>query len=98
MTVEAFEISWQELARGIDDLLLANHAMRAALKPGHPPFDASLTEGLEHFGPGPVFALWAECRAVERIRFVWTGKRLATVAIEVPQESMPPESTPEVLQ
>jgi hypothetical protein len=29
-----------QVGRAIDNALVASHALRAALKPGHPPFDA----------------------------------------------------------
>lgn len=69
-----------EVARAIDDVLVANHTLRASLKPGHPPFDAAIAAGLARYGPGPLFALWLECRAVEALRVAWTGRSGPAVA------------------
>jgi hypothetical protein len=66
--------AWAATATAIDDLLVAHHGLRAALKPGHPPFSASLAEGIARYGEGPLFHLWCECRAVERLRIAWTGR------------------------
>ena len=62
------------VGRAIDDALVASHALRAALKPGHVPFDASLAEGVRRYGEGPVFALWAELCALNALSLAWTGK------------------------
>jgi hypothetical protein len=61
------------LARCIDDLLVAHHGLRASLREGHPPFDASIVDAMKILGQGPVFHLWNECRLVEQLRVAWTG-------------------------
>lgn len=81
------------LARAIDDVLAANHTLRAALKPGHPPFDGPLSAGVARYGEGPLFGLWAECRAVETLRIAWTGYAgPAAIPAELPA---PDETTDE---
>lgn len=62
------------VARAIDNALVASAALRAALRPGHVPFDAELAEGVRRYGTGPVFALWAELRALNALSLAWTGK------------------------
>jgi hypothetical protein len=62
------------VGRAIDNALVAADALRAALKPGHPPFDAPLAEGVRRYGNSPVFALWAELRALNELSLAWTGK------------------------
>jgi hypothetical protein len=85
-----------ELAAAVDSLLAAHHGMRAHLRAGHPPLVAitedglapmPLPVGLHHFGPGPMFDLWCECRAVEWVRFVWTG----ALTPGAPEPIPPPE-------
>jgi hypothetical protein len=70
------------LARAIDDVLIASHGPRARLK-SPPPFDAPLSDGVARYGPGPVFELWAQCRAIEALRVAWTGKPGAVVGMAV---------------
>ena len=71
---EEFLAEFIQLGRAIDNLLVAHHGLRAALKPGHPPWDADLLTGVKLLGQGPVFHLWNECRLVEALRIAWTGK------------------------
>jgi hypothetical protein len=63
------------LSHAIDDVLVANMTLRASLAADHLPFTASMAEGVERYGAGPLFALWNECRAVDALRLVVTGRR-----------------------
>jgi hypothetical protein len=86
-----------QVGRAIDNALVASHALRAALKPGHPPFDAPLAEGVRRYGDGPVFALWAELRALDALSLAWTGQGFPLV--EAPADDTPDEApglTPEL--
>jgi hypothetical protein len=78
------------VGRAIDNALVASHALRAALKPGHPPFDADLAEGVRRYGDGPVFALWAELRALHALSLAWTGQGFPSV--EAPVDDTPDEA------
>lgn len=62
------------LTNAIDNVLVAHHGLRAALKPPHPPFNAAISTALAFYGNGPLFHLWCECKAVEQLRLAWTGK------------------------
>lgn len=83
------------VSRAIDNVLVANHTMRAALKRGHVPFGTfspdgqweptPIAEGVARYGEGPLFGLWLECRAVEALRVAWTGKA------GTPVEALPEE-------
>jgi hypothetical protein len=101
-----FSFRLLSLFRAIDTLLADHHTLRAALKPGHPPFGAfengiwrpiSLEAGIKRYGAGPIFGLWTECRDVEALRVVWTGKPSPVVEPEPEQEpeTAQPESTQE---
>ena len=68
------------LRNAIDDLLVQHHGLRHALKANHLPFASSLAEGIALYGEGPLFHLWSECRAVEALRVVWTGKGSPLIA------------------
>lgn len=63
----------RHLDREVGNVLVAAHALQHILKSDHPPFSASLAVGLKRYGPGPVFDLWTICRALWRLRVVWTG-------------------------
>jgi hypothetical protein len=78
------------VARAIDNALVAADALRAALKPGHPPFDAPLAEGVRRYGNGPVFGLWAELRALNELSLAWTGKGFPIA--EAPMADEPDEA------
>ena len=92
MTAIQPELAFRLLAvgRAIDNALVASHALRAALKPGHPPFDADLAEGVRRYGEGPVFALWAELRALHALSLAWTGQGFPLV--EAPADDTPDEA------
>jgi hypothetical protein len=65
-----------DLGRAIDGVLLTSDQLRHWLKDGHPPFTATLAEGLAHYGEASApFDLWCGCRAIARLREVWTGAR-----------------------
>ena len=68
-----FGARMSDLTHAIDNVLVAGHALKGALKEGHLPFSASLADGVRRYGPGPVFELWQGCRAIEVLRAVWTG-------------------------
>lgn len=70
-----FSVQMQRLSRAIDNVLVANHTLKASLAQDHLPFTASLAEGVERYGAGAVFALWQACRAVDALRLVWTGEK-----------------------
>jgi hypothetical protein len=72
----------RDVARAIDNALVSAHGLRASLKPGHVPFDAELAEGVRRYGDGPLFALWAELRALDALSIAWTGKGFP--AVEAP--------------
>lgn len=86
------------LSRAVDDLLVVHHGLRSHLRAGHPPLLA-ITEdglapmpmrvGLHHFGPGPMYDVWCECRAVEWLRLVWTGARTAGSPEPIPPPEIP---------
>lgn len=76
-----------DVARAIDNALVASHGLRASLKPGHVPFDAPLAEGVRRYGEGPVFALWAELRALHALSLAWTGSGFTTVEAPEPQDA-----------
>lgn len=67
------------VARAIDDALVASHALRASMKPGHVPFDADLPDGILRYGEGPVFALWMQLRALNALSVAWTGRGFPNV-------------------
>jgi hypothetical protein len=69
--------------RAIDNVLVAEHGARTLLK-APPPWDAPLSDGIARYGPGPVFNLWALCRAVEGLRLAWTGKPGPAAIVEEP--------------
>jgi hypothetical protein len=69
------QVMMTRLFRAIDNVLLANITLRASLAADHLPFTASLAEGIERYGAGPLYALWNECRAVDALRLVVTGRR-----------------------
>jgi hypothetical protein len=73
-TRDEFLAEFLNLTRCIDNVLVAHHGLRQSLKAPHPPFHVSMTAALKHYGPGPVFHLWCECKAVEELRLAWTGK------------------------
>ena len=88
------------LFRAIDTLLADHHTLRASLRAG-PPLGAyengvwrpaPLEAGVARFGAGPMFGLWVECRDVEALRVVWTGK---PTVVEPEPETAQPESTQE---
>ena len=91
---------FRTLFGALDDVLISNHATRAHLKPGYPPFLAT-TElglmkmpswvGLRHFGAGPLFDLWTACRDIEWMRVLWTGTTSpdAPAAIPMPNPPVP---------
>jgi hypothetical protein len=59
----------------IDDVLVANGTLRKSLKVCVP-FTSSLADGIAFYGAdSPLFALWNECRAVDALRLVVTGRR-----------------------
>ena len=60
----------------IDDVLVAGHTIKHWLKRPHPGWDASIADGMLHFGEGAAFDLWVICRAIERLRLAWTGHAL----------------------
>ena len=72
------------VSRAIDDVIVASHGLMAALKRGHVPFgsvtsDGSweptpLHDGVARYGNTLVYAIWAMLRAIEALRFAWTGK------------------------
>lgn len=62
------------LTHAIDNVLVAHHGLRAALKDPHPPFNVAISTALTFYGNGPLFHLWCECKAVEELRLAWTGK------------------------
>ena len=78
------------VARAVDDVLVAGHAQRHWLQPGHPPFrsaeagdrgsDATdvLAAAVAHYGGHPCAALdlWFMCRAIDALSVAWTGKGL----------------------
>jgi hypothetical protein len=86
-----------DLVRAIDDCLVAGHAQRHWLRPGHPPFEESLSGGMAHYGgmPGAAFDLWCMCRAIERLRFIWTGKPGPEPSIPPPEPDEAPGLTVE---
>ena len=76
-----------DVARAIDNVLVAGHAQRHWLQPGHPPFrpaetgdrgtDATdvLAAAVSHYGgPSAALDLWIMCRAVDALSVAWTGK------------------------
>jgi hypothetical protein len=73
------------LARAIDNVLVRAHGPRSALK-APPPWDAPLTAGIERYGPGPVFELWALIGAILELRAAWTGMPIPTVEALVLEE------------
>jgi len=73
-TRDEFLAEFLTLGRCIDNVLVAHHGLRASLKAPYPPFNVSLAKALEHYGNGPLFHLWCECKAVEELRLAWTGK------------------------
>lgn len=74
----------QEVARAIDNVLVAEHGARSHLR-APVPWDAPLAAAVARYGPGPVLDLWSLCRAVEALRIAWTGKA-GPVAAEVAPE------------
>lgn len=82
------------VARAIDNVLVANHTIRATLK-APPPFGSfspdgqweptPIAAGVARYGESPLFGLWLECRAVEALRVAWTGKAGAPIQ-SVPDE------------
>ena len=82
-----------DVARAIDNVLVAGHAQRHWLQPGHPPFrpaetgdrgsDATdvLAAAVAHYG-GPCAALdlWIMCRAVDALSVAWTGRAFPVAA------------------
>jgi hypothetical protein len=82
----------QAVARAIDDVLIAEHGPRSALK-APPPWDASLSAGIERYGAGPVFDLWALCCRIEALRIAWTGR--PGPAVEVSAAPVPPVDEPD---
>jgi hypothetical protein len=84
----------QAVARAIDNVLIAERGPRSVLK-APPPWDASLSAGIERYGAGPVFDLWALCCRIEALRIEWTGKpgaAVETVAAPVPPVDEPDEA------
>ena len=95
-----FSTRMLEVFRAIDNLLVAHHTLRAALKPPFPPLGdfeggvwipASLEHGVARYGEGPILGLWVECRNVEALRVAWTGKPSPAAQPQV--AATPPEST-----
>ena len=65
----------RDVARAIDNALVAAHGLRASLKPGHVSFDAELAEGVRRYGDGPVVrAVVRGCEALDALSIAWTGK------------------------
>jgi hypothetical protein len=98
MSVEPeLQIRLLAVCRAIDDTLVASHALRAALKPGHVPFDAPLAEGVRRYGEGPVFALWVQLRALNALSLAWTGNAFRVAeAPAVAEEDEAPGLTTEL--
>jgi hypothetical protein len=81
---DEFATRLYRLQVAVDNVLIAQHALRSHLKPGFPPFlaigeDGRLqpmpsTVGLRYFGPGPLFDLWIACCSAEWLRLIWTGE------------------------
>jgi hypothetical protein len=67
------------VCRAIDDVLVAAHGPRSALKPGHPPFDAPMAEGVARYGSGPVLDLWSLLAALNELSRAWTGRPFPVV-------------------
>lgn len=77
------------IMRAIDDVLVADHALRDSLK-APPPFGhveghryvrTPLAAAVARYGlipgtdtPSPLIALWEQCATIEALRFAWTGK------------------------
>lgn len=59
-----------DLTRAIDAVLLVGHGQLVWLdRRPHPPLNTSFADAAAHYGgPGPLFSLWAMCRAVEMLR------------------------------
>ena len=105
-----FSTRMSDVFHAIDHVLVAHHTLRASLKPPYPPLGdfengvwipAPLDTGLAHYGVGPLFGLWCECRAVEALRVAWTGKASPVVhppASDTQQNPEAAQQNPEAAQ
>lgn len=63
------------LFRAIENVLVAGHTLRHALKKGHIPPDAPLGDAVMRYGAGTLqLDIWVGCAAIEMLRRAWTGK------------------------
>jgi hypothetical protein len=98
MPSDELSARYLQLSRAVDNALVVHSGLRSHLRAGHPPLLA-LTEdglapmpipvGLHHFGPGPMFDVWCECRAMEWLRLVWTGATTAGSPEAIPPPEIP---------
>lgn len=77
------------IMQAIDNVLVANHALRASLK-APPPFGMlcgdrwipnPVATAVARYGlvpgtdrPSPLIAVWVQCQAVEALRIAWAGR------------------------
>jgi hypothetical protein len=96
-----------DVARSIDDVLVAQDTLRRALKPGHPPFGAfgadgkweraPHTDAIRRYGSdSPLTGLWLALARLEALRVAWTGKPGAVLELTPEEPDEAPGLTVEV--
>ena len=64
------------ICRAIENVLVAGHTLRHAMKEGHVPFDAPLADAVTRYGAGTLqLDIWVGCSAIDALRRAWTGKK-----------------------
>lgn len=72
-----------DLARALDDVLVASPRLRRWVRPSAPALSEAVEAGHAFYGPGrsAELDLWLVCRAIEQLRTAWCGRPAAQLGV-----------------